>query len=184
MHESTKREALALLQRLFQHQQESLRIINNSTHRDHVYDEAGHVIIAFDRDLHRLHALLHGSSRVALRVQDPADIFGYRTLVRQDDDVSEGVSDQDRTKERALPAPSEHRQQSEPRLPVNPSNPSSVGTPAFNKLPSGYGFPQVRTLSKPGDQYEVQVNQSPLIKRRAMAAAIREELCKRRGGGR
>ena len=94
------------------------------------------------------------------------DMAGVQTLVRRNEDVSEGVSDQDRTQERALP----RREHS------SPGNENDFATQKiFFNVPPGTGgadegLSKTRTRNRPqpGEEYGTPYKDTPLLTRRTM----------------
>jgi hypothetical protein len=119
--------------------------------------------------------------RIAARVEArfayraPAeDLAGVTTLVR----VDEGVSDQDRTPESALP--SGEAEGKEIQIPKY----------EYNTPPPEGGLPTVRTLGIPGEEYGVPYKDTPLLTRRTMKGQTMKGMAERvaqkflDGGGR
>jgi len=164
--------------KIIQMLEEGLALVEKSPFRDHLHDVAGHLIQGLPEAARRLQGLLRNvqgdSGRVAYQRQ-VEEQAGYQTLVRRNDSVSEGVSDQDRTKERALP----HRR------PVTPERTEDVPSFGLNVPPAtsisdpGISSTRTRRRPMPGDQYGTPYKDDTImVTRRTMEGMWRQAIRK------
>jgi hypothetical protein len=167
--------------------QEGLDLVERSEYRDHLYDVSGHIIEQLPKQLLRVResvtkaraALITDKSKKAYRA--PAeDLAGVQTLVRRDEDTSEGVSDHDRTRERALPQKSDRSPGQDRRQPLDTNDPGNVPKQYFNVPPGtggadeGLSKTRTRQRPQPGEERGVPYKDTPLLTRRTMEGLWRQ----------
>lgn len=168
--------------------QEALDLVDRSPHRDHLYEVAGHIIEGMPRQLIRVRdgvtearAALVPQGKKAYRA--PAeDLSGVQTLVRRDEDVSEGVSDHDRTRERALPQKSDRSPGQDRSKPLDTDDPGNAPKLFFNVPPGtggadeGISKTRTRQRPQPGEERGVPYKDTPLLTRRTMEGLWRRSV--------
>lgn len=171
-------------------------LVERSEFRDHLYEVAGHLIEDIPRAVRVIQESLGkisvGVKKASYR-RPVEELSGYQTYVRRDEDTSEGTSDRDRTKERALPQPRERtlpnteqrtRSQEERRpLPTNDPSGDNVPQAYFNVPPAGepgsdMSKTRTRRRTQPGEQYGTPYKETPLLTRRTMEGMWRRAIRK------
>jgi len=162
--------------------QEALDLVERSPERDHLYEVAGGIIEDLPKQILKVRdgvaearAELYSKDRGKEAYRAPAeDLAGVQTLVRRDEDVSEGVSDHDRTRERALPQKSDRGPGQERHKPLETDDPGNVPKLYFNVPPGtggadeGISKTRTRQRPQPGEERGVPYKDTPLLTRRTM----------------
>lgn len=166
--------------------QEAISLVERSEYREHLYDVAGNILEKLPQEILRLQEQLAIANKSLLGTGKQAytppfeDMSGYQTFVRRNEDTSEGTSDTDRTKERALPLPSSSSTSREPRLPGNSEG--AVPQVSLNSPPGtgggNEGLSKTRTKQRPipGEQYGTPYKDTPLLTRRVMEGAWKKSV--------
>lgn len=175
-------QAIQELLRLATYVSQAKSLVDSSTHKEHLYHVAGAII-------EEAPEALSNALQILMSMQDSSppgkrkaynkpveEMSGYRTVVRQDDDVSEGKSDVDRTPDSALPL-GERRKNKVP-LPSGGGEKGEVRRVQFNSPGPEADLPQVKS-QEPGEQYGHPYKDTPLLTRRTMKAAQRRAVRKK-----